>query len=287
MDAIAVRARLPVWAVVKRSYAYVWERRTLLAVPLLLVFAAQCAGGLYIRAIMPADAAAHLDFSWIGPVYAVAFALLVFSISAIVGIHRTVLLDEIRPGLRFLRWDTNLLRYIGTWLLLLLIAFLLTVILALLAGIVAIAAGARAAGGAAPNPGLHVVIVAGIAIALGFVFLRFMLALPAAALGEKDRLGVSWKATRGNVLRLVAVVVLTFLPFAVVSGLLATPTIHHVRMAMRGVIEAQTKAPVAMIFISSIVKSVDLAVLTVMLSLSYDVLVRGGGPAAHRAEPAV
>ncbi len=48
--------------------------------------------------------------------------------------------------------------------------------------------------------------------------------------------------------------------------------------ALHADVQKPVVQPIAILVASAFVKAVDLAVLTVMLSLSYDVLVRGGGP---------
>jgi hypothetical protein len=273
-----VRQHLPVWAVVTRSYAYVWERRSLFAVPMLLVFIVELAASLYIRNAGPAAPDAPPGTK--GLVFLVSIAVTIFSMSVIVGVHRTVLLGDIRPGISFLRWDGNLLRYVGTSLLLAAIGMLLATIFILLLAIVAGLGGMMSA---PAGRGAFGIIAAAAAFILLFAFfLRFMLALPAAAVGvQQDRLGVSWKATHGNWLRLFATGFLTALPLIVLNILVALPAIDQVSQAMAaGQQPVAVPQPVAILVVSAAIKAVNLAVLTVMLSLCYDVLVRGGGPPA-------
>lgn len=275
MYELSVRKRLPVWAVVKRSYGYVWDHRALLAVPLLLVFAVNLASGVYLQHLFAAAGGPQLAPQ--GLVLLISFTVIVFSMSVVVGIHRTVLLDETRRGIGFLRLDGNLMRYIGAWLLLALLGILLAVIFVLLLTILALATGLTKQH--SPHPVLIAVSSFVAVFILGIFFLRFMLALPAAAVGSKDGLGVSWSATRGNWMRLLAAGILTVLPFLILDVLIAIPVMHNAISALRVGIQKPVEQPIAILFASSFVKAVDLAVLTVMLSLSYDVLVRGGGPA--------
>jgi hypothetical protein len=46
-------------------------------------------------------------------------------------------------------------------------------------------------------------------------------------------------------------------------------------------IQKPVEQSVVILIASALIRSLDLAVLTVMLSLSYDVLARGGGPVAE------
>ncbi len=258
---------------VKRSYGYVWDHRVLLAVPLLLVFAVNLASGIYIQ--HAAAVAGGTQLAPQGLILLISFAVIAFSMSVIVGIHRTVLLDEARQGIGFLRLDGNLMRYIGAWITLALLAILFAVIFTLLLAIVGFATGFIGHSQSKAVILFAVIIV----FTLGIFFLRFMLALPAAAVGAKDGLGASWSATRGNWLRLLAVVILTSLPFIAIDLVLIIPTLGDAVTALHAGVQTPIQQPVAILVVSAIVKSVDLAVLTVMLSLSYDVLVRGGGPA--------
>jgi hypothetical protein len=266
-----VRKRLPVWAVVKRSYGYVWDHRILLAVPLLLVFAVNLASGVYLRNLSAVtDVPPPQGLIWL-----TSIAVIFFSMTVIVGIHRTVLLDENRPGVGFLRLDRNLLRYIGAWLLLMLLGILFTVISFLLIAILALISGLakpQAHGGAIALAVFAIIFI------IGALFLRFMLALPAAAVGSQDGLGVSWTATRGNWLRLLAAAILTLLPFIILDILLVIPTMRDVAAMLKSGVPKPIEQPLWLLVATALIKSIDLAVLTVMLSLSYDVLVRGGGP---------
>ena len=281
------RRRLPVWAVVKRSYGYVWDHRRLFALPMILVFFVQLLVAFYsIHATRGADPR-HMGVALL-PIYAATILSILFSATVIVGIHRTVLLDEVRSGIGFLRLDRNFLRYVGTWLLLLVVGILLFIILGLLAGLIG------AAGILVGSPGAHAVIVLTVfasMVVLGGVFLRFMLALPAAALGDKDRLGVSWNATKGNWWRLFVVTFLTFMPFLILSIIASIPAmttaVHNMQSVLQGGTPVQAKPSIAMVLFGAAIKAIDIGVLTVMLSLCYDVLVRGGGPALiEHSDPA-
>ena len=193
-----------------------------------------------------------------------------------------MLLDETRAGIGFLRLDSNLLRYMGAWIALALLAILFSVILLLVFVIIGLAAGLSK--NHMPAAGLVPLLTLVFMSLLGVFFLRFMLALPAAAVGSKDGLGVSWSATRGNWLRLLAVGILTSLPFVFIDVLLAIPTMSNAIHAIQAGVQKPFEQPIAILVASAVIKAVQLAVLTVMLSLSYDVLVRGGGPAGTQTQ---
>jgi len=107
-----------------------------------------------------------------------------------------------------------------------------------------------------------------------------MLALPAAALGDDDRLRFSWKATEGNWLRLAAAAAaaLTLLPIMIAQTVAIFLTVLLSEIAMHSMSHS-FQEPILVLVVSAAIRAVSLAVLTVMVSLSYDVLVRGGGPA--------
>jgi hypothetical protein len=257
-----VRRRLPVWAVVRRSYSYVWEHRTLFGAPLLLVFLIQLVERLYIQqAVFAAASTRTALFEQSSPASLVALA---FSMSVVVGIHRTVLLDDVRSGFGFLRWDRNLLSYFVTSLIL---GFAL-----ISAGVLLAVVLLRLFGALAIYP-----VVAVVVLVIAALTLRLMLALPAAALGDDDRLRFSWKATEGNWLRLAAAAFLTLLPLMIVQVVTVFILVSLAQAAMHTT-PPLLKEPIAVVAVSAAIRAVSLVVLTVMVSLSYDVLVRGGGP---------
>lgn len=216
------RKKLPVWAVAKRSYCYVWHNRRLLALPLGLVLAIEVVIGL---------AAAVLPMISVGqPIYlALWLPFTIVTLSFSVGLHRTVLLDEVREGTAFLRWDGYFRHYAKTCL------------IALLAGI-ALVAGFGAAlllplgiGNALLLVSLHPMA------AFGFLFLLFLgayvlwlkvlLAFPAAAMGYRHVFSLSWRLTDGNLGRIFVILFLAYLPI-LLPGLLLVPGIPAGLLAM-------------------------------------------------------
>ena len=289
-EVLPAQRRLPVWATFRRSYGYVWEYRALFAAPILIVFVATLAGNLVVGAIMPApdDLAATQPGAAaivVSALFRIAIGILGMSVA--VGVHRTVLLDEVRSGFAFLRGDRHLWSYFKTTVLLLLIYLLLLLGLAAIVGIVGFAVAAFTQGTGMDMPAAarigFALLVAGMVAVGALVFLRLALALPAAALGDGRWLELSWRATRHNALRLFAASALVFLPWAA--------TILLVELAVVSAFAGFTFETEAMppglrlltLVVQAAASAIAVPVFTVMLSLSYDVLVRGGGP--QRARP--
>ncbi len=187
----------------------------------------------------------------------------VFAMAFAVGIHRYVLLGEGRPGFAFFRWDRHFVRYI-----------LLTMLLLLL---VVRGRGDGAGGASASIPASQTIKMDATAALIGSAVLftvsviisRLSLLLPSAAIGDEvpARTDLAM-ATERNGFRLLATALLVALPFVIVD------------MALAGLRDMDGLAfPVTILL--GLVTSVQLIVVTIMLSLSYDVLVRGGGPPAR------
>src|SRR5579859_2302046 len=100
---------LPVWSIVKRSYDYVWRQRGLLAVPFAIILAVQFIAGIAFQLIAPLLRLSLLMSFSVGLLWQLAIGILVMSYT--VGLHRTVLLEEVRTGFAFLRWDRHLWNY--------------------------------------------------------------------------------------------------------------------------------------------------------------------------------
>jgi len=264
--------RLPVWVVFKRSFAYAWERRDAFAVPYLIYALVTIAVDLFVQYAFGAEntAGTALAFAF-DETFAMAFA---------VGIHRFVLLGEAGRGAAFFRWDRNFVQYVLTALMLTVGAgFAAIVLVALFDGL------GRGLGVVSPDTGMPVASPGASAlsllmlfamVAIATVFARLLLTLPAAALGQPDRLRLVWAATRGNGARLLATAFLVLLPFAVIEFSL-----------LRNVLSVQpegeaaaaaSQVGLAIQIVLGLVSPAQLVVLTIMLALDYDALVRGGGP---------
>lgn len=246
------RKTLPVWAVVARSYGYVWRNRGLLAPPLGLLLASLLIIGLIAWGVKMATAdqppyvQLPITLFWSMPILA-----LITSFS--VGLHRAVLLDEIREGIAFMRWDGYWWNYVKACLIALLVGIIL--VLGFTAALVLPLGGVNA---------LALLMLHRLE-AYGFFFLIFLVALflwikvglafPAAAMGYRYVFSLSWRLTDGNLLRLFAALLLVHLPFAL-PGLVLLP---WMRTGIGGLLWAGI----------AVLAVISLAVLTVAVSLSF------------------
>ena len=250
--------RLPIEVVVKRSFLFAWESRFVLAVPYAIYAVATILADLVLSRGLSSDNRIAL--------YVLTAAEQIFAMAFAVGIHRYVLLGEAHPGLRFFRWDRHFVQYV-------LIAILL-LILAMTAALMVFgvmgndpAAAATGMGGATALFGLAVMLVTGLVLS------RLSLALPLAAIGDQVRTRTVWQATEGNGFRLLATILVTILPFLVIEAVL----IRLMPDPSGGVLEILVTMALGLI------SPIQLIVVTITLALSYDVLVRGGGPTADKA----
>jgi hypothetical protein len=239
---------LPVWATAKQSYGFVRQHPRLLAVPMTLLFLAEFLQEALSDKLLP-DAWGR---------FAATFLLLLIDSAFTVGLLRTVILDEGRPGFRFLRWDFYFWRYLKT--------VLLATVCVMLIGLAAL----FAAGAIFPDQILHsgAAAVAGGVAAIPALYLaaRLVLAFAGAALGQDKTFRLSWRITRSNGWRLLAVFFLAAVPPSVISvpltylapGLLSTA-------------------------IGSAVDTWGTAVFTAAIALSYRTLAPATGPSGAEA----
>lgn len=296
-----LRRKLPVWATVRRSYTFLWDYRGIVLLPVLL---------LILATLILRGASIFLAFGELSPAAAVTFTdsasyygrlglgmlpnllATALTITLMIGIHRLVLLGELRRNLGFFRFDRRFGRYLLTIVLMFVIVILSCIAAGLLIAVIGVAAGlAGAAGEAASRSTMTGLVGLVMALFLLFVTVRLQLALPAAALDREDTIGAAWRATRGNVLRMAAILVLTMIPLVVVVALVAPllgMQMEEARQAAeRGtymILPPQWSAMVA----GAVIGTVQMAIFATMLSLCYDVLARGGGPATEpEFEPSV
>lgn len=255
MNAIAPR-RLPVDLVVRRSFAFAWESRAALAGPFAIFVILTILADVALSEVdaKPSQLAVFL-LNAAEEVFAMAFA---------VGVHRYVLLAEAPHGWRFFRWDRHFLQYVRATLVLVMLG-----VLAILPSY-GVANGVAGQPGSGPAGALSLVALA--TTALGAVILaRLAMMLPAAAVGDHRPVRSLWEATHGNSLRLLAVALLTAFPFLVGDVAIATlagrwgPGMGLIRLIGLNVAD-------------ELMSSAQVIVVTIMLSLCYDALVRGGGP---------
>jgi len=244
--------RLPIDLVIRRSFLFAWESRAVLLTPLII----------YIGVTALMDLAVSQVFGSDNPTAAFVFlvATQVFGAAFAVGIHRFVLLAEAPVGIRFFRWDANFVQYVIVALLLLVMSASVLVMAAGMTGGDP-AAPPTAANGVAALFSLFVLIFAAPA------FSRLFLALPSAALGDRVGARRIWQATEGNGFRLLLASLAVILPFVFVDALLFIQAV-----------KAGGTAKIVAVELIRAVAAVQMVVWSIMLSLSYDVLVRGGGP---------
>jgi len=183
-----------------------------------------------------------------------------------VGVHRFVLLGEAPPGFKFFRWSREFVQYVLTAL-----------ALVLAAGLVSLTAAAsvRAMTAAGTDGGIGVatpLMLAGIAI-VAVALCRLSLALPSAALGDQIPIRLIWYDTRRNGVRMFAATLLSALPFLAVDTWL---------FQLSPATQSPSEAGLAGVLVTialGLISPLQLIVVTIMLALQYDALVRGGGPA--------
>jgi hypothetical protein len=250
--------RLPIDVVFRRSFVYAWESRAVLAAPAAIYAIVTVIADLLLGKSEKSTDAVHLFLSMvIQGVVGTAFA---------VGIHRFVLLREIRPGFRFFRWDRHFVQYLLTAVAL----FLLFDLAAY--PMIGVAEGAAGPIGSAPA-GASALFALAFMMTAAAILSRMALAMPSAALGDGTALRVIWDRTNGNTLRLIAVALLTMLPFALVRLVLMT-----ILQASESNTTGLGLVEIVVTIGGGLVSSAQLVVGTVTLSLCYDALVRGGGP---------
>ena len=262
-EILYARKKLPVWAVVRRSYGYVWRHRALLALPLGLLLVAQMVVPLISLGVMAASRRMGLvhilfDICW-------SWLALLLTLSFTVGLHRTVLLDEMREGAAFLRFDRYLWNSVKTALLALLAAATLSLIF------IAALVLPLGTGNLMVLFLLHPFAACGLLLpawlAASYVGLRISLAFPAAALGYRSVFFLSWRISQGNVLRLFATALLVYLPF-LLPGLLLLPA--FAMAASLGPLSAAALAVgLVWLVVGAVLGAVSLSILTVAVSLNF------------------
>jgi hypothetical protein len=256
---------LPVLSVAGRSYSYVWDHRALLIPPLAVVFLIQ-----YAVAVATELAKGSPNFSMVLSVLGVSIAGIVGLMTFAVGLHRSILLSDVRRGIAFLRWDGHLRSYAWAWVKI----FLVTILVAVAAALV-VTFTLRNVNSAKDATLAATVIL----LPLGLLLPRLALALPAAALGYDGSLGQAWTATRGNWARMIAVLVLATLPFWILGFLLELPTLAAALMSklVPNMAEALDSLKYVLLGFNAALRAISTAVLTVTLSLSYGALAMPPG----------
>jgi len=255
----ALPRRLPIETVVKRSYLYAWESRAVLLTPLLIYAAITAFADLALtRTVGTGD---HLA------VFLLTAVEQIFAMALQVGLHRYVLLGETPGGFQFFRWDRHFIQYALVTLLLFTIG--------LSAGLMILGMAGDPTAQPPTLGGAAILFSIAVMLFVALVLSRLALSLPAAALGDQVRGRRIWQATEGNGFRLLGATLLTILPFLVIEAALVS------QMTSGG----NNIGDFVITVLLRMVASVQLIVMTIMLSLSYDVLVRGGGPPARQPNP--
>ena len=235
---------LPVWATVRQSYGWVRRHPRLLALPMALLFIAQV--------LQETLAARLLPDAW-GKI-AATFLLFLVDGAFSVGLFRTIIIDEVRRGFAFLRWGFEFWRYLKTVLIATLGILLIGA--ALLLGV----------GSKLSADDLHSgkLILIGVIVALPTLYLaaRLLLAFPAAALGRDKVFTLGWRASKGNGLRLAAVLLLTTAIPTLIDALLDSPF----------AVSPDSTLSFLTALVSSAVEVLDSALITAAMALSYRIL---------------
>jgi hypothetical protein len=250
----AAPRRLPIDMVVRRSFLFAWESRAALMAPLLIYAGITAIADLAAMQVFGVDNRAA--------VFLITILEQIFGMAFAVGIHRFVLLAETPAGFRFFRWDRNFVQYVVVALLLLIIG----------ASALLMAVGALGGDPTAQPPaasGVGALVSLFIMIFAALILSRFSLALPATALADPVRPRQIWQMTVGNGWRLVATAMLVVLPFFMLDALYIQ------------ILGGDGIAKIVLIAMLRLTATVQLVVTTIMLSLSYDVLIRGGGPTSR------
>ena len=235
----AGRGKLPVWRTAMESYRFVFGNlgRFLALGWLLLVIAAaaQIVGVL----VLGEPAGWGAETLRLSPPYILANVLIgviyyAMYIVFAVRWHRFYLLDERVSVFSEILAARNW-RFLGYFLLLALAPFLPALI------VVIIGWGASLSGAGLPQEGTVAALsrtfftVAGLAsFVLGFVFLRFWLVLPAAAVDRPIGLGESWRRLGGNTWRYIGAIFLVAIPAIVVGLILMALFVPFLIASMHG-----------------------------------------------------
>jgi hypothetical protein len=230
---------------VTQSYRWIRDHRRLLALPMALLIATEF--------LQESLSARLLPDAWEKILSAVVLALVDGAFC--VGLHRTIILDDVRPGFAFLRWGFELWRYLKTGL-------IATLGVILIGAAVLLPLGA-VMGGVDFKPEKLILVVGITALPILYLAARLFLALPAAALGRDKVFALAWRASKGNALRIFAILILTVFIPAVISGLLEVPASWS---------KNETLAAVCSL-LSSALDVLGTALSTAALSFSYRMLM--------------
>jgi hypothetical protein len=208
--------KLLVLQTVKASFFYIWWQRRSLILPLIVLVLAQLLTSIFLFWLLVSGIAAKFP-GGIGRLgFCAWIPMWILQLSFMVGLQRRLHLSRPDRGLRVFVFDHNLLRSILTVAKVLLCVNLVPAVMA--AVVLAISVMLF-------HPRRIVLVIALILLAWLIIFMilmmRLILAVPAAALGNRNCLSLSWHAMKGNSLRLFCAGILINGPFVIVGCLLA------------------------------------------------------------------
>lgn len=247
---------LPVWATIKGTYAAVFRDFSTFVgriwIWLILSWAASFAIGYLTHALPKAVSQLNLLMLILVPMYAGMAVLW----------QRHIQLGEQRKGLATLRFGyrelkvcaMGLLLTVGVW------------------GPLVLGAGILATG-RGPKYALALVSLYALALSIAFIYvsIRLGLAFPLAATDERRVFDQSWSAMKGKMLRLFAVLVVTYYPAMILTGKLAEVCLLAI----------QKKSLVLALFVHALMMiSMALGIALVASALSVALMhMRGTAPA--------
>ena len=252
------KRRLPVLATVKESYRYIRRNFDLLAVPTLLLCLAEWA----ISYLSIQNTSRSTFWQGLAPFWPIIGSLI--DISFIVGLHRAIILGEVRGGPAFFRFDRYLFRYA--------IATILFSLVLLATAITVVGLSRNLLADLRSMPAWQFLALGVVALPVLYLMVRVTLAFAAAAVGARHIFRLSWRATSGtDTLRLFAVIALVLMPLIVLAAVLFTPL--FVAAGLNGANIAATADSLPFIGIDGVLETAITVVMTVAVSLSYQKLV--------------
>jgi hypothetical protein len=257
--------KLLVFETVKASFLYMWRQRRELFLPLMVLLLVQLlTGGLLLGLLI--SGLSKLQFCALVPMWVVQLAFMV-------GMQRRLHWGSRSSGLRVFALDRTLLRSVLTLVEVVLCTTLVPGVIATFLVLVSVILF---------HP-RHVVLVltlvllASLIIAIALL-MRLILAVPAAALGQRDCLSLSWHAMAGNSLRVLCAGILINGPLVVGGGLLAWERLASVARFSPGTLPTVDRITV-MYWLpwlsNSVLGTIGVMTTIVMLSIAYGSLVDG------------
>lgn len=278
--------RLPVFAIVRDAYRFLWDnRRDFVSLAYLMIVVNSFMQVLIQLSLPEGWGATNVEPGALfagasGPLLLVAFVIgMVLYIMFAVAWHRLYLVGaEPTTVWGALRWRSRHWRYVVKGVLVFAIAMATLFAIAFAASIVGgVTSSSQGSGAPGAGPGILAIVIAVGLIAAMFL-MRFMLAFPASAVDdEATGLAGSWRLTRGNGWTLLLVMFLVSLPIGLAAQLVQLALLETVGL------EAITGSLVLTLIVSLINQSFSfagIAVTTSALSIAYQDLHATRPPSA-------